>query len=470
MITAGRVLLAGTERLRGSRALRLYGQIQDGPRAAPHAAAADQVARLSRLLAHAERNVPYYRELFRGLGIRARDVRTLDDFARLPVLTKDIIRARHADLIREDVPRASLVEHHSGGSTGVPLTFLSEHAYLDASEAGTYRTLAQCGWKPGEMVAFFWGWNARLAKMPRWEFELRQWVRRAYQFSAFDSGPEQMDRWVDTWQRIRPRVALGYASTLARFAQHVERTGRKIALPRGVFSTAETLFPQQRETLERVFGCKVFDCYGSSEVRNIATECAHGGMHVNSDFVVLETDGPAPLDGNASADGAGSADGGAPADGGVRPFLVTSLWNYAMPFIRYRNEDCGALQEGGCACGSGFPRMRIGVSRVTDNFPLADGRVVHGLFFTYLLYGSEGIENFQFHQTAPDRITLWIVPQAGAAEGKERTVRGAVERIRALAPGTMEVDVREVPAIPPTAAGKHRYTRTDLSVALPQEA
>jgi phenylacetate-CoA ligase len=448
VIDAGRLLLAGTERLRGSRALRLYGQIRDAPRASAQAAAADQLRRLSRLLEHAERNVPYYRELFRGLGIRARDVRTLDDFARLPVLTKDVIRERHADLVREDVPRAGLVEHHSGGSTGVPLRFLSERAYLDASEAGTYRNLAQCGWRPGEMVAFFWGWNAKLAGMPRWEFELRQWVRHAYQFSAFDSGPEQMDRWVDTWQRIRPRVALGYASTLARFAAHVERTGRRIALPRGVFSTAEKLFPGQRETLERVFGCKVYDCYGSSEVRNIATECAHGGMHVNSDFVVLETDGGAAVDG----------------EDGMRPFLVTSLWNYGMPFIRYRNEDCGALAQGGCACGSGFPRMRMGVSRVTDNFPLADGRVVHGLFFTYLLYGGEGIENFQFHQTAPDRITLWIVPSPGAAEGRARTVRGAVERVRALAPGAMEVDVREVAAIPPTPAGKHRYTRTDLSV------
>lgn len=447
MIATGRLLLEGTERLRGSRALRVYGEIRDAARATPEAAAAGQMRRLGLLLEHAERNVPYYRELFRAQGVRARDIRTLDDFARLPVLTKDIIRERHADLIREDVDRSTLIEHHSGGSTGVPLTFRSERAYMDASDAGSYRTMAQCGWRPGEMVAFFWGWNAKLAAMPRWEFELRQWMRRAYQFSAFDSGPEQMDRWVDQWQRIRPRVALGYTSTLARFAQHVERTGRRIALPAGVFATAEKLFPRQRETMERVFGCKVYDCYGSSEVRNIASECPHGGMHVNTDFVVLETDGAAPP------------------EGGVRPFLLTSLWNYAMPFIRYRNEDCGELSDERCTCGGGFPLMKLGVSRVTDNFPLPDGRVVHGLFFTYLLYGSEGVENFQFHQTALDRITLWIVPHPGAEEGKARTIRNAVERIRALAPGAMEVEVREVDAIPPTPAGKHRYTRTDVLIA-----
>ena len=51
----------------------------------------------------------------RGLS----DIRTLDDFARLPILTKDIIRDRWRDLIRDDVPLERLHRHHSGGSTGV---------------------------------------------------------------------------------------------------------------------------------------------------------------------------------------------------------------------------------------------------------------------------------------------------------------------------------------------------------------
>ena len=40
---------------------------------------------------------------------------------------------------------------------------------------------------------------------------------------------------------------------------------------------------------------------------------------------------------------------------GARPFLVTSLLNYAMPFIRYRNEDCGELVNDVCSCGNNFP-------------------------------------------------------------------------------------------------------------------
>ncbi|HEX6625689.1 MAG TPA: hypothetical protein VF064_18375, partial [Pyrinomonadaceae bacterium] len=316
----GYLLLAGLHRLRGSQSLRLLGGIAESPFVGREEVRAEQFRRLSALLAHAGARVPYYRGLFRALGIESRDVRSLEDFARLPVLTKDIIRERWRELVREDVPLESLSRHHSGGSTGVPLTFYRERRYMDASEAGTFRNFRQCGWRPGEMVAFFWGSNERLQRMSRAEFELRQRLRRMYQFDPFHSGPAEMGRWLRRWPRLGATVAHGYASTIARFAEFVEATGRRVAPLRGVFTTAEKLYAPQREAIARVFGCRVYDCYGSSEVQNIAAECPHGQMHVQADYVVLEAE-------------AGAADGPA-------PLVVTSLWNYAMPFIRYRNEDC----------------------------------------------------------------------------------------------------------------------------------
>ncbi len=94
---------------------------------------------------------------------------------------------------------------------------------------------------------------------------------------------------------------------------------------------------------------------------------------------------------------------------------------------------------------------------------LPDGRVVHGEFFTHLMYGSEGIRTFQFHQTAPDRITLWIVPDAGtAAATRTRVLVEAVQQIQALTSRPLTVDVRETAAIPLSSAGKHRFTRSDV--------
>ncbi len=444
----GRLLLRAMQRLRGSNSLALLDEIHSAPYVAPSEVSANQFRKLSALLAHAEAQVPYYREVFRSLGISSRDIRSLKDFAELPVLTKDIVRERKRDLVREDVPLESLSQHHSGGSTGVPLTFYRDQSYMDASEAGTFRNLTQSGWRPGEMIAFFWGSSERLLRMSRLEFEMRQTLRRMYQFDPFHSGTAKMERWLKRWRTLGATVALGYASTIARFAEYIESTGKRVAPLRGVFTTAEKLYAPQREVISRVFGCHVYDCYGSSEVQNIAAECPHGRVHVNADYVVLE------VARSTSTTGASA------------PFIVTSLWNWAMPFIRYRNEDCGELIEGTCDCGSNFPLMELNVARVSDNFALPGGRVVHGEFFTHLMYGSEGIENFQFHQTAPDHITLWIVPSSGSESTRSHSLRSAVEQIKSLTPENITVEVRETDAIPLSSAGKHRFTRSDVATSV----
>jgi len=87
MSLVGRPLFALAHRLRGSRSLDLLREIEDAPLESRERALARQLELLARLLAHAERTVPYYREMFASLGITSRDVRSLDDFSRLPVLT-----------------------------------------------------------------------------------------------------------------------------------------------------------------------------------------------------------------------------------------------------------------------------------------------------------------------------------------------------------------------------------------------
>jgi phenylacetate-CoA ligase len=438
----GSLAFSLTHRLRRSASLRLFREIRDEPWQSEDEVRRRQFERLSHLLEHAETTVPYYREMFRSLGIASRDVRSFEDFARLPVLTKDILRERCDDLVSEAVDRNSLLAHHSGGSTGVPVTFYRDRSYLDASDAGTYRNLAQCGWRPGDMVAFFWGFNERLNTMPAWQFELRQRLRRFYQLDPFKSGEREMAAWARRWRHIAPQVALGYASTIGRFAEHLLRTGSRVTPLKGVFTTAEKLYEPQRKLIEQAFGCPVFDLYGSSEVQNIAAQCPNGSMHVNSDFCVLEVEDP-----NLA---------------GPRPLLVTSLKQFAMPFIRYRNEDSGGLESGACACGRGFPLMRLEVARLSDNFVLPDGRVVHGEYFTHLMYGSEGIASFQFHQTAVDRIVLRIVPTSASPERREAAVQKSIEQIQVLADGHVSVEVLLVDAIPLSTAGKHRFTRSDV--------
>jgi phenylacetate-CoA ligase len=310
--------------------------------------------------------------------------------------------------------------------------------------------MLQAGWQPGDMVAFFWGWNSRLYSMPRIEFEARQWLRRQYQFDSFRAGDEAFTQWVRTWRRIRPKLVYGYASAIARFAEYL--ISEEVSLPpvRGVFTTAETLLPQQRSAMEQAFRCKVFDCYGSSEVRNIAAQCAAGGMHVNADFALLEV----------------LHDPRAATDAETGPFAVTSLRSFAMPFIRYQNDDCGALLTETCTCGGGFPLMRLDIARTSDHFLMPNGALVHGLFFIHRLYGSTGVANFQFHQVSQTHIVLYVV-RTQPSDGFDESIARAISDINRLSPVPLTIEVREVSSIPLSAAGKHRYVRSDVSHSVP---
>jgi phenylacetate-CoA ligase len=139
-----------------------------------------------------------------------------------------------------------------------------------------------------------------------------------------------------------------------------------------------------------------------------------------------------------------------------------------MPFIRYRNEDCGYLSQKTCSCGNHFPLMRLEIARTSDNFLFPGGRVVHGEFFTHLMYGSDGIVNFQFHQTAVDEIVLSIVPGPGDAQAREEKIRESIRQIQAVSPEhPVRVEVREVESIALSSAGKYRFTRSDVNATVP---
>ena len=446
---SGRLLLHTTHLLRRSRTLEILREIQPEPTKGPADILQRQFQRLSGLLTIAEARIPYYRELLKSLGIQARDIRNLRDFAALPILTKDIIRERRNDLVREDIPKERLFVVHSGGSTGVPLKFYRTRFDLDAGEAGTFRSWLQSGWKPGDMVAQFWG-DRDLYKMSRGEFEIRQRLRRMYQFDAFHSSPEQMDQWFEKLQRIRPKILYGYSSLISRFAAHIEGTGRNPGPVLGVFCTAEKLYPKQQEVISRVFGCPVYDMYGSSEVHNIACTCSRGRMHVNVDQAVLETDGSTALPGQPPA------------------LIVTSLWNDVMPLIRYRIEDSGRLLDSTCDCGSHFPLMELNVSRIFDHFVMPDGRFIHGMLFIRFMDVAQGIATFQFHQITPELITLWIVPSTSENSAREHSIQKVVDQVRALDPeGRIKVDVRIADSIPLSRNGKHSFICSDVRVRKP---
>ncbi|RLJ65140.1 phenylacetate--CoA ligase family protein [Sulfurisoma sediminicola] len=357
--------------------------------------------------------------------------------ADLPILTKDDV-ARHRDALLVRGPaRAGALLGYTGGSTGQPLAFWWDRTKHELMRAGMMRSYMGSGWRPGERIVNFWG-AAQDIRGGGLRRRYGAWVSGETTLAAREFDEGRLAQWAAFIQAYGPVLLQGYASILAALAHHMLR--RRIAPPatlRGIYSTAEVLTDEQREAMERAFGCKVFNQYGSREIPNIACECRRGNMHVFSDMVFLE-----------------SADG----DGAPR-LLVTSLTNRLMPMIRYDIGDSGRLREGGCDCGWPFPLMEMGMCRQNDLIRTRDGRLIHPSFFNGLLYGTDGIRAYRFVQRAPDHMVLDLVADPPLSRAAEEAMRGKIGR-ELDAPMTLAINY--VDAIPRTASGKHRFVVSEL--------
>lgn len=406
--------------------------------------------KLQLLINHAYDQVPYYREVMQERGLRPENIRSAADLPLLPVLTKEIIRTREDNLrARGGVGRRHLIRaNHTGGSTGAPLTFYQDQEYRDWGDMDLMRNYEMCGYRLGEPIAFLWGsdYDARPHRSIRGK--LRDFADNKLYLDAFDSTEQDLLEYARRLARQRPKLLVGYVSSLTLLARIVQAHGLAVR-PGAIQSSAEVLSPAQRELLEQTFHCAVFDRFGCREVGNIAHECdAHTGLHVLADNNVVEIvrhGVPVPAEEEGE-------------------IAVTNLNNMTMPFIRYVNGDLAVSGGATCSCGRGMPLLRRVVGRSADIIVAPSGKLMHGEFFTHLFYKLQGVKEFQVVQRTPERLEISIVPETGfdthAAFAFLRSV------IHEYGDPKFDVQCATVNNIPRSASGKFRFTVSEVPVPL----
>ena len=393
--------------------------------------------------AHCYEHSPFHRRRFASAGLTPSDIRAAADLPKLPILTKNDVRQNADQLLADNFDRRRLRLGHTSGSTGAPLTYYYDASVTEYTEAGLWRDFSRCGWQGGEKIAGMWGLRPANLLASRLRKAICNAVGLVY-LSAWKVDDDQFDQWFRLLNRARPTVLVAFASVGGRFAHWLIEHHRSVPSIKGVYTTAETLYPPQRQALENAFGCKVFDYYGCQEVPHIACQCELGRMHVNPDMVAVE---------NGPAD-----------ELGRRLLIVTGLRNLAMPFLRYAPGDTAVLLEENCPCGRTTPLMELGISRVSDVFRLPGGKAYPSLYFVVRLQrgGFEGVETFQFHQDRPDHIYLRIVRNARFDGPAEKRLAATAKEIESEMDHQARVEIAYVDHIEQSASNKHHYARSDV--------
>lgn len=379
----------------------------------PHAALIDrQNEYLQSLVRFSYEHVPYYRSVFDSLGLIPTDIKSVLDLPALPVLTKDTLRKHWGDFVPRSARSERFITNSTGGSTGAPLIYRMSHKDFVLSQVirhYAYHTMA--GYRLGDRMVVVGG-SSVLPSGRSWCKQVAiDFIRNERSFSSFHLDRRQFSAIHDTLERARRCFLRGYPSSIFLAARALEDAGRRVRRkPRAIFTTAEVLFPFQREMIEDALQAKVFDCYGVNDGGVSAYECEkHDGLHIDMVRAVLEL-----VD-----------DSGRPAiPGETGRVLATSLHNTAMPFIRYDTGDLGILEEDGCGCGRHTPRLRSIVGRTGDYLEFYNGRIIAPPILT-ILFGRYPILQYQVVQKSSSSVVINIVKDKGFMRGHEELIRSA---------------------------------------------
>ncbi len=377
--------------------------------------------KLRAVIRHAYDNVPYYRALFRAAGLSPADIRTAGDLPRIPVTTKDDLRAAGvAAITAAGIDLAACAVLHTTGTTGAPFAIHLTRGELQARRLIEFRALLAIGFRPRDRLTVLGPMQPHAARLHQ-----RLGFYRSVNISPALAPGDQIDQ----LKRSRPTILWAYPTVLRALLGRLDDRLDTVACPRVIVTSAEVCDDALKARIQRGRSIPTFNFYAANEVGRIAAECtAHEGLHVNEDHVILECLRP---------DGAGGA-------GDRGEAVVTSLDARAQPFIRYRLGDGFGFTGKPCSCGSPFPLIGAPAGRPGDVVTLPSGNVLSLQPLSFLLRSMNGLDQYRIVQESTEHLVVELVFRIDPGTGALARLRAGL--IEALGE-PVGVDVRRVDAL-----------------------
>lgn len=410
-----------------------------------------QMRQLLSLVRYAVANVPFYgggSEL--AAGGRA-DELDLQQWSRMPVLTREEVQTHHQSLQSNEVParHGEVVDTRTSGSTGRPVTIkttrlaqtfaavsgLRAHRWHDrdlgARLAAIHLDRGDRAVYPAGLQQPGWGWPAG---------------------AIYHTGPAALlnlrtpiAHQAEWLQRQNPEYLLSCPSNLLALAEHCIEHDIRMPELRDVATIMEVVTPELRDACRRAWGAPVVDMYTTREAGCIAVQCPeHEHYHIMAEDVFVEI-----LDERNQPCGPGET-------GRV---VATPLRNFAMPLLRY---DLGDYAEvgGACPCGRGLPVLKHILGRVRNMLVLPDGQRAWPSFGRRNLVSAAPIEQHQVIQRDLRTLEFRLVMSRRLTKVEEENIRRSVT---GRLPAPFDIVFRYVDRIERGPSGKFEDFQSEIA-------
>jgi phenylacetate-CoA ligase len=363
-----------------------------------------QLERLRQTVRRVNSQVPFYRDKFKELKIRPSDIRTLSDIRRLPMTTREDLRASYPYGLLA-VPRDKTVRlHTSSGTTGKPKAIFFSKRDLNHSADLIARCLMMSGAGAEDVLQNMMTYGLFTGAL------VMHYGAEKIGMLVIPAGPGNSERQLLLMQDFGTTLFHTTPSFALYFADFLEKKGvdprRDLRLRKG-YVGAEPYSEETRGKIEAIYGIDVYNSYGLSEMNGpgVAFECVRKeGMHLWEDQFLMEIVDPQtgrPLP-----------------DGEEGELILTSLCREAMPILRYRTRDITSIIRRRCRCG----RTHRRIARITgraDDMLIVRGVNIYPQQIERVLMSIEALgRNYQIYLEDLDEMTVRVELSAVSFDGK----------------------------------------------------
>ncbi|AKB72875.1 phenylacetate--CoA ligase family protein [Methanosarcina mazei] len=276
---------------------------------------------LAKVLRNALLNVPYYRDCVPISANEVEPVNALEVLRKFPLLTKDEIIKHPEDFISDWINKHTLYCAASGGSTGDVIKVWRTLEELQIERAFIDHMWSYYGYSRKSKILRMGANSVVSPEMPPYQI-----IGRRLLVSPPHLNEKWLEKIVEKIKDFSPEFIHSYPSSAERLALYLKEHNITIRV-KGIFLASEEVKLEQIELFKKVFRAPICFHYGATEQVLLGYGC-----YVNKNIVYHFN----PL--------YGIVENYQDEDGNYE-LVGTSLWDFAMPMIRYRTQDYGVVSD-----------------------------------------------------------------------------------------------------------------------------
>ena len=410
----------------------------------------NQLYNLRKLYNYVKKNVPFYKDYFSGR--KNFKIKTLDDLKKFPVIDKNFIKNNYKKFLSVKMKKDNTFSRTTGGSTGNPLTILSDLNFQINDKANTFHYLSifKKNIKKNKSVRLYGD------KIPQQILRKKKyWYKKNQKqliMSAFHINSSSIKSYVKVLQDFQPEYIHSRSSIMFLMASLILKEQIKFNLKlENIFVDGEYLTSGQRKFIEKIFKCRLINIYGHTEGALVGFNCEFSNkMHFMPQNGIIEI-----LD---------SKNNNLKKEKSKGIITATGFNNYMMPMIRYKTGDVASIGKKKCKCKRNYFFVDQVEGRLQDYvldkksnlIPLAPA------IFNYNDMDWKKIENYKVVQYQKGKIIIQV--QLYLKTKNEREVLNTIsKKLKKILPNFI-IKIQKVKKIERNTIGKQRYLDQKIKI------